>query len=64
MKSRINKLLYKYFVDGQDYSQVWTKNGRYHRDRNLPAIISDNGDMWWYIDGFFIDDNFGVEEFY
>ena len=30
---------------------IWYKNGEYHRDNDLPAMILENGDQGWYKDG-------------
>jgi len=32
-----------------DKSHEWYKDGKRHRTTG-PAIISDNGDIWWYVD--------------
>jgi hypothetical protein len=29
----------------------WYKNGDYHRDKDLPAIIHNDGRMSWYKNG-------------
>ena len=31
----------------------WYKNGKLHRDGNLPAVEYENGDMAYYIDGIY-----------
>jgi len=31
--------------------QIWSQNGQYHRDNDLPAIIGGNGDLFWYKNG-------------
>ena len=37
--------------------QCWYKNGKIHRDNDLPAIISSNGDQLWYQNGKIHRDN-------
>jgi hypothetical protein len=32
-------------------AQCWYKEGRIHRDGDLPAVISNNGDQLWYKEG-------------
>jgi hypothetical protein len=32
---------------------VWCRNGKYHRDDDLPAIVFPNGTKEWYQDGLF-----------
>jgi hypothetical protein len=32
-------------------TQYWYKNGKYHRDNDLPALILANGDQYWCKDG-------------
>jgi hypothetical protein len=45
------------FADGTGYSrysdgdQFWYKNGKRHRDGDLPAVIWANGNQYWYKDG-------------
>ena len=41
-----------------DGSQEWFKNGKTHRDKDLPAVIYANGAYSWYTDGAFIKTNF------
>lgn len=47
MKSRIDKSVYKYtkFID----VNIFTRNGKYHREKDLPAVIYTNGTMCWYV---------------
>ena len=42
------KLLEKYEYDSKYNAHIWYKNGNYHRDNDLPAIIFDNGTQVWY----------------
>ena len=35
----------------QNGDQFWYKNGKYHRDNDLPAVISKDGDQFWYKNG-------------
>jgi len=52
-KSRIDKRKYKF--DNNEYnSKFWIKDGKYHREKDKPAIIWSNGDMDWYKNGKFI----------
>ena len=37
------------YSDGVD--EFWYKDGKYHRDGDLPAIICKNGDKFWFKDG-------------
>ena len=37
--------------------QYWYKNGKYHRDNDLPAIILINGCQYWYKNGLQHRDN-------
>jgi len=32
-------------------SKAWHKNGKLHRENDLPAVIQENGDLAWWIDG-------------
>ena len=32
-------------------TRKWFKNGKMHRDRDLPAEVDINGNQWWYKDG-------------
>ena len=49
------KLLETYKNDeGYHY---WYKNGKYHRDNDLPAIIYPNGSQFWYQNGKYHRDN-------
>jgi hypothetical protein len=50
------KLLEKYIITSSE-TQAWYKNGKYHRDNDLPAIIQSNGDKYWYKDGLMHRDN-------
>ena len=55
MKSRIDKTEYSFFID--DYNgKYWCKNGMYHRDRDLPALIFNDGSMYWWNNGELIRD--------
>jgi len=38
-------------------SQVWYKNGEFHRDNDLPAIIETDGTKYWYQNGKYHRDN-------
>ena len=38
-------------VEGFD---AWYKHGELHRDNDLPAMIKNNGNKYWYINGIFI----------
>jgi hypothetical protein len=53
MKSRINKTEYRFakYLSG---TMDWHRNGKYHRDKDLPAVIHNTGAMSWYINGKFI----------
>lgn len=56
MKSRIDKSIYKYteFID----VKFFTKNGKYHREKDLPAIVNINDHYArWYINGEFVKSN-------
>jgi hypothetical protein len=57
MKSRIDKTEYSFFIDKYD-NMFWYKNGDYHRDKDLPAIIWCDGYLSWYKDGFTIKPNY------
>ena len=50
MKSRINKTEYDFIINEYN-DKYWRKNGSCHRDRDLPAIIYNNGIRVWYING-------------
>ena len=39
------------FWNGERCEQVWYKNGRVHRDDDLPALIDPDGGMSWYNNG-------------
>ena len=55
MKSRIVKTEYSFFID--DYNnKYWYKHGMYHRDRDLPALIFNDGSMYWWNNGELIRD--------
>jgi len=56
MKSRIDKTEYSFdkYTSGTMY---WLKNGWYHRDNDLPAIIYNTGTMSWYKNGDYHRDN-------
>ncbi len=30
---------------------IWLKHGLYHRDNQLPAVIYQNGDIFWFVNG-------------
>jgi len=53
MKSRIDKTEYTFSKSPLE-NLGWYKNGKLHRDNDKPAIIWNNGDMSWYINGKFI----------
>jgi len=53
MKSRIDKTEYSFFINKYN-NMFWYKNGNYHRDNNKPAIIWNNGDMFWWNYGEFV----------
>jgi len=57
MKSRIDKTEYSFFIDKYD-NMYWYKNGNYHRENDLPAIIWYDGSLSWYKDGFTIKTNY------
>ena len=40
-----------YCVVHLDKSTVWYKDGKVHRDDDLPAYVASNGDEVWYKDG-------------
>jgi len=44
------KLLEEYKIDEKGY-QWWYKNGKLHRDNDLPAVIQTNGIQRWYKNG-------------
>ena len=50
MKSRIDKTEYT-FETHPTGTMFWCKNGKLHREKDLPAIIYYNGDMYWYKNG-------------
>ncbi len=50
------KLLEEYKIDKQG-NQIWYKNGRRHREHDLPAEIETNGSQWWYKNGELHRDN-------
>jgi len=50
MKSRIDKTKYL-FNESLIGTMFWYKNGKRHREKDLPAIIYYNGDMYWYKNG-------------
>jgi hypothetical protein len=52
MKSRIAKTEYT-FETHSTGTMAWFKNGMYHRDNDLPAIIL-SGNMYWFKNGNFI----------
>jgi len=39
--------------------KMWYKNGKLHRENDLPAIEYKNGDRVWFIDG----NNIGITNF-
>jgi hypothetical protein len=41
----------------QNNDQHWYKNGKWHRDRDLPAVIYFDGVCCWYYDGTLHRDN-------
>jgi len=47
MKSRIDKTEYT-FSKSPLGTMYWFKNGLYHRDNDLPAIIYNTGTMYWF----------------
>ena len=38
-------------VIDEDGEQMWYKDGRWHRDDDLPAWIRPSGDQYWYQNG-------------
>jgi len=50
MKYRIDKTEYT-FDKNSTGNNYWYKNGNYHRDKDLPAIIWYDGDMFWFENG-------------
>jgi len=50
MKSRIDKTKYKFEINKYN-DLVFYKNGNYHRDKDLPAIIYVDGTMFWFKNG-------------
>ena len=50
MKSRIDKLEYKFEKD-IDEDLFYYKNKKHHRDKDLPAVIWDDGTRIWYKNG-------------
>ena len=52
MKSRIDKTKYTFekYSSGNKY---WLKNGKYHREKDKPAIIYNTGTMYWFKNGNF-----------
>jgi hypothetical protein len=55
--SRIDKSKYLY-VRYPNAGSAFFKNNQFHRERDLPAVIWDNGNMVWYIDGTAIKNNY------
>jgi hypothetical protein len=50
------KLLEEYKI--YEYgAKFWYKNGKLHRDNDLPAVIYQNGDLFWYKNGKLHRDN-------
>ena len=49
------KLLETY--ENIDGTQCWYKNGKHHRDNDLPALIYSNGTQMWYQNGLRHRDN-------
>jgi hypothetical protein len=49
------KLLETY--ENKNGNQYWYKNGKYHRDNDLPALIRVNGDQLWFKNGLQHRDN-------
>jgi len=49
-KSRFDKTEYTFekYTSGNKY---WYKNGLYHREKDLPAVIYSDRDMYWYKNG-------------
>jgi hypothetical protein len=43
--------------ENKNGDQYWYKNGLYHRDNDLPAIIFSDGDQYWYKNGKINRDN-------
>ena len=56
MKSRIDKTEYT-FETHSTGTMAWFKNGMYHREKDLPAIIYSSGYMYWFKNGNFIKEN-------
>jgi hypothetical protein len=50
------KLLEEYKID-ENGNRYWYKNGEFHRDNDLAAIIFSNGNKYWYKNGEFHRDN-------
>jgi len=49
-KSRIDKTEYSFFIDHYN-NKYWFKNGLRHRDNDLPAMVYNNGNMFWWENG-------------
>jgi len=56
-KSRIDKREYSYNLDISYNVRNWYKNGKLHRERDLPATIHNNGSMFYLKDNQFHRDN-------
>ena len=55
MKSRIDKTIYKFEINKYN-SKFWYKNGKYHREKDKPAIIYITGTMYWFKNGNFLSE--------
>ena len=61
MKSRIDKLEYKLKINNNKY---YYKNDERHRDKDLPAVVWEDGYRVWYKNGLRHRDNGKASEIY
>ena len=56
MKSRINKSKYRLEIIN-NYGRYYLKNNDFHREKDLPAVIWEDGSKFWLKNGSFHRDN-------
>ena len=56
MKSRIDKLKYRFEIDIYN-TKYYYKNNVYHRDKDLPTMIRKDGSRLWFKNGLEHRDN-------
>ena len=55
-KSRIDKTIYNFFID-ECNNKYWLKNELRHREKDLPAVIWNDGSMFWHKNGMYHREN-------